>query len=129
MKNGLERLFRDDPTERHDLEVVNMESSEKYQTGNRQAFITGAVLGAGIALLLAPEAGIQIRRRLRDYATRSTKELDKAVDRGVDSLNNTIDRAHDFLDKGQASLERTRRRAKDVAEAVDSTANMEARTN
>jgi hypothetical protein len=36
----------------------------------------------------------------RDIQSVRESKLDKTVDRGVDSLNTTIDRAHEFLDKG-----------------------------
>lgn len=46
-----------------------MASSETYESGTFRAFMTGALVGAGIALLFAPEAGSQLRGLLRDYVT------------------------------------------------------------
>ena len=55
--------------------------------------MTGTLVGSGIALLFAPEAGSQLRNRLGDYATRSTKELDEPVDHGSKLLDETIDQS------------------------------------
>ena len=52
-----------------------MGSSDMHESGNFSAFIAGALLGAGVALLLAPQSGSQMRGLLRDYASRAKEEL------------------------------------------------------
>jgi hypothetical protein len=42
-------------------------------------FMLGAVVGAGLALLLAPATGEETRRRLKETATRFREEADEAV--------------------------------------------------
>ena len=64
-----------------------MESSDRHESGNLSAFITGALVGAGVALLFAPQSGAQLRGLLRDYAARATDELDEAVDHGAEVLD------------------------------------------
>jgi gas vesicle protein len=97
-----------------------MESSERYESGTFQAFMTGALVGAGIALLFAPQAGSQLRSLLRDYVTRSTKEFNEAVERGTNMLDETIDSGHELLEKGKESVQQVRRQAKGFAEASSS---------
>jgi gas vesicle protein len=87
-------------------------SGRRYEAGNFQPFMTGAIVGAGIALLFAPQAGTQLRGLLRDYVTRSTKELNQAVERGAHLLDETIDRGHELLEKGKESVQQVRRQAK-----------------
>lgn len=94
-----------------------MESPDRYESGNLSTFITGALVGAGIALLFAPQAGEQLRGLLRDYATRAKDELDEAVDRGAEVLDNTVERGHEFVEKGKEALHETGRQAKGFAEA------------
>lgn len=53
------------------------DSSSRMMTG----FMLGAVLGAGIALLLAPATGEETRRRLRETASRLRDNADEALDR------------------------------------------------
>jgi len=60
-------------------------------TSAMTGFVMGAVLGAGIALLLAPATGSDTRRKLGEVAS---KVKDKATDRfgtvrdGIDQLKN-----------------------------------------
>ena len=43
-------------------------------SSNWSAFVAGAFIGAGIALLLAPQSGSELRSSLRDYASRAKDE-------------------------------------------------------
>lgn len=54
------------------------------------AFILGGVIGAGVALLLAPDSGAETRRRIREG-------FDDAEDWARGRYDNTLDR----LDKGK----------------------------
>ena len=94
-----------------------MQSSNSYESGNLSVFITGALIGAGVALLFAPQSGAQMRGLLRDYAARAKDELDEVVDQGAEVLDNTIDRGHEFMEKGKDSLREAGRQAKGFAEA------------
>jgi Gas vesicle protein len=91
-----------------------MEPSTIYESRTVLAFMTGTLVGAGLALLFAPQAGPQLRGLLRE---RSTKEFDDAIDRGANMLDHTIDRGHDLLEKGRGSVQQVRRRAKEFTEA------------
>jgi gas vesicle protein len=94
-----------------------MQSSNNYESGNLSVFITGALIGAGVALLFAPQSGEQMRGLLRDYAARAKDELDDVVDQGADVLDNTMERGHEFVEKGKDSLREAGRQVKDFAEA------------
>lgn len=94
-----------------------MGSQDRYESGNLSAFITGALVGAGIALLCAPQSGAQMRGLLRDYAARAKDELDEAVDHGAEVLDSAVERGHEFVEKGKESLRETGRQAKGFAEA------------
>jgi gas vesicle protein len=97
-----------------------MESTGRDESGTVRAFMTGVLVGAGIALLFAPQAGTQLRGLLRE---RSTKELDEAIDRGANMLDHTIDRGHDLLEKGRGSVQQVRRRAKEFTKTGRKTGN------
>jgi gas vesicle protein len=90
-----------------------MESSNRQESGTLSAFITGALVGAGVALLFAPQAGTQMRALIRDYAARGKDELDDAVDRGADAW----DSGKEFVEKGKESLREAGRQAQGYAEA------------
>jgi gas vesicle protein len=94
-----------------------MQSSNNCESGNLSVFITGALIGAGVALLFAPQSGEQMRGLLRDYAARAKDELDDVVDQGAEALDNTMERGHEFVEKGKDSLREAGRQVKDFAEA------------
>ena len=100
-----------------------MESSDKHESGNVPAFIVGALVGAGSALLFAPQSGAQMRALLRDYTARAKDELDEAVDRGAETWDSAKDRGQEFVEKGKESLREAGRQAKGFAEAGEKAIN------
>ena len=54
---------------------------------NWSAFVTGALIGAGVALLFAPQTGRELRDMLGDYANRTKDDL--------------LDKAEEAYDKGE----------------------------
>jgi gas vesicle protein len=94
-----------------------MGSSDRHESGSVSTFITGAVVGAGVALLFAPQAGAQVRGLLYDYAARAKDELDEAVDHGTELLDSTVAHSQEFLEKGKESLHETGRQAKEFSKA------------
>jgi gas vesicle protein len=61
-------------------------------------FLCGAILGAGTALLLAPEAGKQTRRKLAKQAQRSRKSL-------LESSQDAISRGRELFERGREIAE------------------------
>ncbi len=94
-----------------------MGSTDRSESGNLAGFFAGALVGAGIALLFAPQSGAQMRGLLRDYATRAKDEMDEAVDRGTEALDSAVERGQEFVEKGKESLRETSRQAKGFAAA------------
>jgi len=57
-----------------------MQNLNQYDAGTGDAtgwsaFLAGALIGAGVALLVAPQPGTELRGRLRDYTNRATDDL------------------------------------------------------
>jgi gas vesicle protein len=98
-----------------------------HESGMFAAFITGALVGAGVALLLAPQSGAKSREFLRDYAARMKDEIDEALEYGVQALDSAKDRGEEIINTGKKSLReasdqvtgRAERGKKSVQEAKD----------
>ena len=80
-----------------------MHNGDQYdeETGNTTgwpAFLAGALIGAGVALLFAPQPGMELRGRLRDYANRAKDDL---VDMGQEAWDTAVERGKEFYDKGE----------------------------
>jgi gas vesicle protein len=56
---------------------VGHEHEEEGYSGGAMAFalLVGAIIGAGAALLLAPQSGVKTRALLRDYAEKAEDEV------------------------------------------------------
>ncbi len=110
-----------------------MGQSHEYQpvveiertSGGIGAFLTGVAFGAGLALLLAPRSGEELReelraraRRLRDAAEDRIEDLQDAVEGGYErtkaSVEAGLERAREHLDDGKESA----REAIEVAREV-----------
>ena len=100
-----------------------MASSDRHESGNLSAFFTGALVGAGVALLFSPQSGAQMRGLLRDYAARAKDELDEVVDRGTEALDSAVEHGQDFVEKGKESLHEAGHQAKGFAEAGKNAVN------
>jgi gas vesicle protein len=93
-----------------------METPERHESGNLSAFVTGALVGAGVALLLTPESGTELRKFLRDFMVRAKDQLDDAADHGADAWDSTSDLGEEFVEKGKESLHEAGRRTREFAE-------------
>jgi gas vesicle protein len=58
------------------------EEIEKKEGSIAVPFLIGGLVGAGIALLLAPKAGRELRKDIRDAASETRDKFISAVDRG-----------------------------------------------
>jgi len=67
--------------------------------------LVGAILGAGAALLLAPQSGSKTRRDLSRYARKTGKMVEGVAAEVVGSVAGMVDAveetAEEFLDKGK----------------------------
>ncbi len=66
--------------------------------GSLSAFLFGAVVGAGLALLLAPRTGKETRELLKEKGEEFTK-------RAKESMGESRERADDFIQKGREFVE------------------------
>ena len=94
-----------------------MAPSDRLESGHLGGFFVGALIGAGIALLFAPQAGAQLRRFLRDSAACATEELQETVDHGAEVLDHSVAQGKEFVEKGKESIREAGRHAKEFVDA------------
>jgi len=78
------------------------------------AFIAGALIGAGVALLFAPQTGMELRGILRSYASRAK---DEAMERGRSAWDNAVERGKEYYEKGQETVQEAGRTVRDYAQS------------
>ncbi|TAL12454.1 MAG: YtxH domain-containing protein [Nitrospirae bacterium] len=68
------------------------------------AFLAGAIIGVGAALLLAPQSGAETRKLLRNYAEKAEEEaLEKAKEAKV-ALDKAIEQGKQFVSEKKTVL-------------------------
>ena len=67
------------------------------------AFLAGAFIGAGLALLFAPQTGTELRGILRNYASRTK---DDVMDRGREAWDTAVDRGREYVERGRKACRR-----------------------
>src|SRR2546422_5254376 len=70
------------------------------------AFLAGAIIGAGAALLLAPQTGAETRRLLRDYAEKAEEEIRERLPEAKALLDSAIEKGKDFVERGKEFVEK-----------------------
>lgn len=68
------------------------------------AFLAGAIIGAGAALLLAPQTGAETRRLLKDYAEKAEGEIRERVPEAKAMLDSVIEKGKEFAGEKKAVL-------------------------
>lgn len=82
-----------------------MEHRETSAITGTLLLVAGALLGAGLALLLAPQSGKETRRDISRHAKKARRRAEGIVENFTDSVSGMVDevedRAADILDKGR----------------------------
>ena len=84
------------------------------------AFLVGSLLGAGVALLLAPQSGRKTRRDLRHFAEKTRNKVEAAqidLKHSIDNIvGDTAERIEEGLDRG---IDWTGGKVADLQRALD----------
>jgi gas vesicle protein len=90
-------------------------------SGSFGSFLIGIVVGAGVALLLAPDSGLETRRRLRRGARKVKRAAREKAEALADDVTDRYEHARrtveDKLEAARSAIELTRRQAGRAIEA------------
>lgn len=68
------------------------------------AFIMGGIVGAGIMMLLAPEAGEDMRKRIKNYSNDTKNKLTEYASQTRDTVVSKVDKGKEVFDEKKAAL-------------------------
>ena len=68
------------------------------------AFVLGGIVGAGIALLVAPQAGIETRRKIKELADEATEKATEFAESTKAKVASTIDKAKDMYEEQKSAV-------------------------
>ncbi len=84
---------------------------EGYSSGSMLvSFLLGGIVGAGLALLLAPQSGEETRKKIRDFA-------DDVKDRTTDYVEKAKGKITSYVDDGRGLYEEKKSIVKSAIEA------------
>jgi len=66
------------------------------------AFLGGGLVGAALALLLAPQSGRKSREQLREYGRRAEENVHELADKATQVLDREVDKGREFIKDKQA---------------------------
>lgn len=82
-----------------------MADNEKKVAAGALMLVAGGIIGAGLALLFAPQSGKKTRKDITRYARKAKHRADDVVDDFSDTVSELVDtvgeKAADILDKGK----------------------------
>lgn len=61
------------------------------------SFLLGGLMGAGVALLLAPKSGRETRQRIRDLADDVKVKTEDYVEQAKGKMNTAVEKGKDFV--------------------------------
>ena len=68
------------------------------------AFLAGAIIGAGAALLVAPQTGAETRKLLKDYAEKAEGEIRERIPEAKAMLDSAIKKGKEFVGEKKSVL-------------------------
>jgi gas vesicle protein len=74
-------------------------------------FVTGAAVGAAVALLFAPKSGAQTRKDIRRFSKKAVNQIDDfqsdvrdQITEGYDQVMEVFDNVKDYVEDGKTKL-------------------------
>jgi gas vesicle protein len=89
--------------------------NEGQGNGFMMGLLTGAVLGAGIGMLLAPKAGTELRGNLGDQARNLGNMASEQYRRASQTAGGWAERGREFVDKAKDAVQRGAEEARTYA--------------
>ncbi|MDO9289551.1 MAG: YtxH domain-containing protein [Thermodesulfovibrionales bacterium] len=74
------------------------------------SFLLGGAVGAGLALLLAPQSGPETRRKIKDFAEDMKERVGSTVEKGKDLFEQKKSVIASAIDAGKEAYEKERER-------------------
>ncbi|HIJ60167.1 MAG TPA: YtxH domain-containing protein [Nitrospirae bacterium] len=68
------------------------------------SFVLGGIVGAGVAMLLAPQSGIETRKKIRDFVDDVSEKATDYASHTREKVMSTVEKGKDFIDEKKAAL-------------------------
>jgi len=80
-------------------------NDERCSSGNVVlAFVLGGIVGAGIALLMAPQSGRETREKIKEFADETRKKADDYAGQVKDKVSSAVESGKHFVDEKKSLI-------------------------
>jgi gas vesicle protein len=79
------------------------EELEKKNVSALVPFIVGSLVGAGVAFLLAPKTGKEVRNEIKDVTSRATDSISHSIERGKELYEVNKNAITDAIESGKTA--------------------------
>jgi gas vesicle protein len=84
---------------------MKMREEQGYSTGSiLLSFLLGGIVGAGVALLLAPQSGRETRHRIREFTDDVREKAKEYVGEVKEKVTTGIDKGKDFFEEKKSMI-------------------------
>ncbi|MBI4684641.1 MAG: YtxH domain-containing protein [Nitrospirae bacterium] len=80
------------------------------------SFLLGSIVGAGIALLLAPQSGRETRQKIRELADDVKDKAEDYVEKAKGKMTSTLEQGKDFFEEKKSVITSAFEAGKDAYE-------------
>ncbi|MFA5353336.1 MAG: YtxH domain-containing protein [Thermodesulfovibrionales bacterium] len=82
-----------------------MRNEEGFGAGSvLLSFLLGGMVGAGVALLMAPQSGQETRRRIREFTDDARDRASDYVSQTKERVSSTVEMGKDLLDEKKSAI-------------------------
>jgi gas vesicle protein len=68
------------------------------------AFLLGGIVGAGIALLVAPQSGVETRKKIKEFADEAAEKAAEFAETAKGKVTSTIDTAKNLYEEQKTAV-------------------------
>lgn len=68
------------------------------------SFLLGTMVGAGLALLVAPQTGLETRRRIKDFAGDVTDKASDYIEQAKSKASSAVEKGKDILESQKSAV-------------------------
>ena len=68
------------------------------------SFLLGGMVGAGLALLLAPQSGPETRKKIKEFSDDMKEKAAGYMDQAKERVNATVEKSKDYIDEKKSVL-------------------------
>ncbi len=78
---------------------------EGYSSGSVfLAFVLGGLVGAGVALLLAPQSGVETRRKIKEFTDDVKEKANDYAGTAKEKVTSTVEKAKDLYEEKKSAI-------------------------